>query len=71
MIINLLLTKDQIFIEVHIFILVNTAVSINMQHIFPINNGYENIFSHLDRKLCIGYLQLMTWSIVKEHFMSA
>lgn len=58
-------------LEVHIFILVNTAVSINMQHIFPINNGYENIFSHLDRKLCIGYLQLMTWSIVKEHFMSA
>lgn len=47
MIINLLLTKDQIFLEVHIFILVNTAVSINMQHIFPINNGYENIFFHI------------------------
>lgn len=34
-------------LEVHIFILVNTAVSINMQHIFPIDNGNENIFFHI------------------------
>lgn len=58
-------------LEVHIFILVNTAVSINMQHIFPIDNGIENIFfSYSDRKLFIGYPQFMALSILKEHLMS-
>lgn len=26
-------------------------------------------FLYLDRKFCIGYLQLMIWFIVKEYFM--